>query len=529
MPLPTGTRLGPYEILTLVGAGGMGEVYRARDTKLQRDIAVKVLPDLFVTDPERLARFKREAQVLASLNHPNIAAIYGVEDSNGVEALVLELVDGPTLADRIAQGPIPMAEALAIARQTAEALEAAHEHGIVHRDLKPANVKLRPDGTVKVLDFGLAKALDRLPTSAGVTPSSPTITAQATQPGMILGTAAYMSPEQAQGKHVDRGTDIWAFGAVLFEMITARRAFEADNVSTTLAKIIEREPDWNALPPNTSAAIRHLLRRCLEKDRRRRLRDAGEARIAVEDALSRSSSGQDAGPEIPSGRMRQRSTIAIAGVTLAAVLLIGFLLGGALSRPSQSPPGQTVHFTIVPPPAQSVSINGLDRDLAVSPDGRYLVYVGGVGHQLIVRSLDRLEAVPLAGTAGARMPFISADGRWVGFFAGGAGELRKVPITGGPPVTLCRYQQGPRGASWAPDDTLVFATSDTGTGLLSVTTGTGEAKVLTSPDAKQGERDHLFPSMLPGGSAVLFTVVGNGSIENAQIAVLNLRTNERTT
>ena len=283
MPLQPGGRLSAYEVLGLIGSGGMGKVYRARDSKLNRDIALKVLPEEFALDTDRLARFKREAQVLASLNHPNIAAIYGLEDADGIRALVLELVEGPTLADRIAQGPVPLDEALPIARQVADALEAAHEHGIVHRDLKPANIKLRPDGTVKVLDFGLAKALDSSPSATDVS-QLPTITSPAmTHMGVILGTAAYMSPEQAKGRAVDKRADIWAFGCVLYEMLTGRRTFEGADVSEVLAGVIKSEPDWSGLPADTPTHIRTLLRRCLQKDPQRRLPHIGVARLEIDE------------------------------------------------------------------------------------------------------------------------------------------------------------------------------------------------------------------------------------------------------
>ncbi len=284
MPLTPGTTLGPYSVTALIGQGGMGEVYRARDTKLGRDVALKVLPDVFADDPERLARFQREARVLASLNHPNIASIYGLEESGDTRALVLELVEGPTLAERIAQGAIPVDEALPIAKQIAEALEAAHEKGVIHRDLKPANIKVRDDGTVKVLDFGLAKALDTAP--ADDLDQLPTRTSEATQTGTVLGTAAYMSPEQARGKSVDRRSDIWAFGVVLYEMLTGTRAFQGEAVADCLAKIIERNPDYDALPPDVPPSIRQLVFRCLEKDQRERLRDIGDARIEIKQALA---------------------------------------------------------------------------------------------------------------------------------------------------------------------------------------------------------------------------------------------------
>jgi eukaryotic-like serine/threonine-protein kinase len=310
MAIGPGSRIGPYEVTALIGEGGMGKVWRAHHTGLKRDDALKVLPDAFASDPDRLARFRREAQVLASLNHPNIAHVYGLEQADGVQALVMELVEGPTLADRIAQGPIPVDEALPIAKQITEALEAAHEQGIIHRDLKPANIKVRPDGTVKVLDFGLAKALE--PRSVGIdATASPTITSPAmmTGVGMLLGTAAYMSPEQARGKAVDKRTDIWAFGAVLYEMLTGKRAFAGNDVSETLAAVLKVEPDWNCLPANTPGAVRRLLRRCLQKDAKERLHDISDARIEMQDAQAEATT-----LPIPSitGRPRQRLVWAVA-------------------------------------------------------------------------------------------------------------------------------------------------------------------------------------------------------------------------
>jgi serine/threonine protein kinase len=322
MSLVTGTRFGVYEVLELIGAGGMGEVYRARDTKLQRDVALKSLPELFAADPERLARFKREAQVLASLNHPHIASIYGFEEAGGAHALILELVPGPTLGDRTAQGAVPLDEALPAARQIADALEAAHAQGIVHRDLKPANIKIRPDGTVKVLDFGLARAIDADPAAAAAA-QTPTITSPAmTQRGIILGTAAYMSPEQARGKTVDKRSDIWAFGAVLYEMLAGKRAFEGEEISDTLANILKDQPDWKALPPNTPAAIRRLLRRCLEKDPKRRLHDISDARLELTETESVDRPAATIAPSIAG---RERLAWGILVVSLTGLLAYALL------------------------------------------------------------------------------------------------------------------------------------------------------------------------------------------------------------
>jgi serine/threonine protein kinase/Tol biopolymer transport system component len=523
MSLSAGIRLGPYEILSALGAGGMGEVYRARDTKLGRDVAIKVLPDALAHDPERLARFEREAKTLAALNHPNIAHIHGFEDSTAVPALVMELVEGPTLADRIATGARPIDETLKVAAHIADALAAAHEKGIVHRDLKPANVKITPDGVVKVLDFGLAKAaggestpdLSQSPTLAGVT-----------RDGIILGTAPYMSPEQAKGRPVDKRTDLWAFGAVLYELLTGRRAFTGEGVSDTLAHVLMTEPDWTALPANTPASIRRLLRRCLEKDRKRRLADAADARLEIDDALASPTVETAAPADMPSRRV---APVPIA-FALASGALIAALAMWAVTRPAPRALVSPSRFAIVPPPGQSLAISSFFRDLALSPDGRYLVYRAGgtvTGGPLMVRAMDALDAQPLAGITTARNPFFSPDSRWIGFFDND--ELKKVSVTGGPAITISRLVgPGPRGASWGDDNTIVFATNDPKTGLLRVSADGGEPTVLTTPDASQHEGDHLFPSVLPGGRGVLFTITA-GQAENTQLAVLDLKTGQRKT
>jgi serine/threonine-protein kinase len=560
--LKPGTTLGPYEIVAPLGVGGMGEVYRAHDTKLNRDVALKILPEAFATDPDRLARFTREAQTLAALNHPNIAAICGLEEgpaeaghygSGGhVRALVMELVEGEDLSQKLeglrAKGSgLPIDEALPIAKQIADALEAAHEQGIIHRDLKPANIKVRPDGTVKVLDFGLAKAMD--PAEAGHHDDprgvrlqadlthSPTITTPAmlTGVGVILGTAAYMAPEQARGKTVDKRADIWAFGCVLFEMLTGTRPFPGDDLTDTIAAVVRAEPDWRALPAVTPVGLRRLLTRCLKKDPKARLRDIGEARLQIADLLSgapeeisTATSGAASRPEAAT----RRRIVAMASVTLLVVATA--LATWALTRPvpGKLPP---MRFAIVPPAAQALGINGTDRDIAVSPDGTRLVYVSG-GGQLMVRAFDQLDAVPLRGLTDARSPFFSPDGQWIGFFAGRgfvtgtAGELKKVPVGGGPTVPLCPYRGNPRGASWGPDDTIVFATNDLSSGLLRVSAAGGEPIVLTTPDAANGEGDHLFPSVLPGGRAVVFTITKPGdAFATAQVTLLDLATGHRTT
>jgi len=503
----------------------MGEVYRARDTRLGRDVAVKVLPDVFANDSDRLVRFTREAQTLASLNHPNIAHIHGLEESGHVRALVMELVEGDDLSQRIARGAVPLDEALHIARQIADALENAHEHGIVHRDLKPANIKVRADGTVKVLDFGLAKAMDPPAPIGAIAMNSPTLSVHATQAGSILGTAAYMSPEQAAGKPVDKRSDLWAFGVVVFEMLTGRPVFAGETASHILASVLKSDPDWTALPTGTPAPIRRLLHRCLDKDRKRRLADAADARLEIEEAQAAPSllDDDDASPGAAASRRRP---VALASAALLAGLVLASAATWALKRPAPAKP-QPMRFAIVPPPAQPLAIAGFDRDLAISPDGTHLVYVS-LGGQLMVRVIDQLEAVLIGGVTDARSPFFSPDGRWVGFFSGGAsgGELKKVSIAGGPPLSLCRYSGAPRGASWR-DDKIVFATAGRVSGLLRVSAAGGEPTVVTTLDAAPGRADHLFPSILPGGRAILFTIAGETTDTN-QVAVLDLATGQRT-
>ena len=438
MTLSKGTRLGPYQVERLLGTGGMGEVYRARDTTLNRDVAIKVLLPAVTADPDRLSRFSREAQVLASLNHPHIAQIYGLEDAGGVPALVLELVDGPTLADRIAHGAIPISEALPIAAQIAEALEAAHEQGIIHRDLKPANIKVREDGTVKVLDFGLAKAFDPSRSTGPDPMNSPTITLHATHVGVILGTAAYMSPEQTKGRAVDRRADLWAFGAVLYEMLTGRRAFGGDEVSEILAHVLMEEPDWNALPAGTPLPIRRLLRRCLEKDRKRRLDSAAAARFEVEDAMTAAGENGNGGADSRAA-WRRALPWALTGASAVALALV-LLFGGLRSNVASTAPIR-VHVGL----GAEATLATVDRGSAaiLSPNGQALVFVGqrrtGPA-SLFVRRLDQLDATPLPGTEGAHSPFFSPDGQWIAFFADA--KLKKVALSGGAPVTICDTPDG---------------------------------------------------------------------------------------
>jgi Tol biopolymer transport system component len=519
MPLVPGARIGQYEIVTLLGAGGMGEVYRARDARLQRDVAIKIVRDLGAGGQDRVARFRREAQVLASLNHPHIGAIYGVEEAGESGALILELVDGPTLADRIARGRIPLDEAITIAQQIADALAAAHDHGVIHRDLKPANVKLRPDGTVKVLDFGLAKVFAE--DSVASEPfNSPTLSLGATHVGVILGTAAYMSPEQARGKAVDRRTDVWSFGCVLYEMLTGRRAFGGDEVSDTLAFVITRDVEWDALPKETPQAIRRLLRRCLEKDRARRLRDVGDACLDLNDI----SGGAEAGQASGLGASRRLLGVGLAALAAGAVAATAVLL---FARPWQTtPPRSLERFAIVPPAAAAVGATVYLRTVAISPDGQRILYIT-VDGRLVMRTLDRLDIVPLLETGLPNAPFFSPDGNSVAFLTVGSTEMYSVPGAGGPTIPITRSIGVSRGATWLPDDSIVFATTAAATGLLRVASSGGDPKPITVPDSKAGEIDHVWPEALPGGRAVLFTVVSGGGVANAQIAVVDLQTGTR--
>jgi serine/threonine-protein kinase len=512
LPLLPGTRLGVYEVTAKIGEGGMGQVYLATDTKLKRQVAIKILPPALAADADRLARFQREAEVLASLNHPNIAAIYGLEESGGMTALVMELVEGEDLSQRIRRGAIPLDEALPIARQIAEALEAAHDQGIVHRDLKPANIKVRADGTVKVLDFGLARTVDGSGAGGAAqagAENSPTITTPAmTHAGMILGTAAYMSPEQAKGKAVDRRTDIWAFGVVLFEMLAGERPFVGDDVSEVMAAVLKLEPDWGRLPAGLPDPVRRLLKRCLEKDPKQRSRDIADGFLQLDDALAATpaiSSGQVAVRVMPLWRRAAPVVLGVAVGTLAvgaAWALIG----------SWGPEGAgSIRLSMVPAASRPFAPNAFDRNIAISPDGSRVVYTAGAADEgrLVLRSIDRVEGDLLAGIAGARSPFFSPDGQWIGFFQGNA-QLKKVAVTGGPAITLCEIDGPPRGASWGDDGIIVFATSNETTGLLAVSDRGGDVRAITTVDRTAGGGDHLHPEVLPGGGAVLFTVGNEG-------------------
>jgi len=521
MAIPVGTRLGPYEVLAQIGAGGMGEVYQAHDTKLGRDVAIKVLPPDFLNDPQRLARFQREARMLAALNHPNIATIYGLEQSGGATCLVMELVPGETLANRVKSGPLPVEEAMRLAVQVAEALEAAHEKNIIHRDLKPTNVKVTPEGKVKVLDFGLAKAFAG--DAENDDPSnSPTLSATATMQGVILGTAAYMSPEQARGKMCDKRADIWAFGCLLYELLTGEHMFRGETVTEILAAVLKEEPDWRALPASTPSKIRDLLRRCLQKDLRRRLHDAADARIEIEEALA---APADEEPAAAAKGLRVRwREILVWGV--ASLLLAGFISMAVWKlKPSSTSPPQPVTRTVINlAPGQQLA--GLDSgpSVALSPDGTHLAYVASQGgaQQLYLRVMDTLDAKPIPGTEGAINPFFSPDGQLVGFF--GDGKLKKVSISGGAALTLGDATR-PYGANWGSRGMIAFVPSN-GSGLQQVSDEGGMPQPLTH--LEKGELNHLWPEFLPGGKAVLFAAGSTSfNFTNARVAVQSVGTGER--
>ena len=523
MAIGPGSRIGPYEVTALLGEGGMGKVWRAHHTALKRDDALKVLPDAFASDPDRLARFRREAQVLASLNHPNIAHVYGLEQSNEVQALVMELVEGPTLADRIARGPIPVDEALPIAKQIAEALETAHEQGIIHRDLKPANIKVRADGTVKVLDFGLAKAIEASATAIDAT-TSPTITSPAmTGLGVLLGTAAYMSPEQARGKPVDKRSDVWAFGCVLYEMLTGERAFRGETVSETLAEVMKSEPRWTALPPETPTALRNIVRRCLEKDSRQRTRDIGDVRIGMQDAQAKVASATTplAAPVVI--RRRGRLAWAVAAVVIVSA---GVVASVPYFRraPAEAPP---VRFTVGPP--ETGVFDSAPSFLALSPDGSRLAFVASVSssrpQQLWIRALDSLVAQPLAGTDRASHPFWSADGRFLAFHADGS--LKKVAISGGPTQTLTGGIPAIVGGTWSHDGVVLFALGANPITIQRVSAAGGAATPVTTLDASRQEVAHVWPRFLPDGKHFLY-LAASTQTENTAIYVGSLDSKERT-
>ena len=517
-----GQQISSYQILSLLGAGGMGEVCRAHDHKLGRDVALKVLPEVFSQDSERLARLEREARMLASLNHPHIGAIHTLEESDGVRFLVLELVPGETLAERLKAGPLEVAEALRVCAQIAEALEAAHERGVIHRDLKPANVKVTPEGQVKVLDFGLAKAQ---PAGADLSKAG-TVSAAGTETGVILGTVGYMSPDQARGRAVDKRADIWAFGCVLYELLTGQRAFAGATASDTIAAILEREPDWQALPQTTPASIQALLRRCLRKDSKRRHHDMADARIEIEEALSEPPQAL-AAAELAIGEAQPAPWRRAIPWMLAGLLAV--MLGVALWSPWRaSPPAQRPVSRVVINLPQGQTFWELSPDLGISPDGTQIAYnarTGSSRQQLYVRRLNELESKPISGTAGAYHGSFSPDGKWLAF-GGLDGLLKKVSVSGGALQTLCNYREitaGYLGLSWTPNgDGLIFAGNY---GLFRISAAGGTPEVLASV-VEGVERYHAWPQVLPGGKSVLFTV---GQTSGSSVGLLSLEAGERRT
>ena len=528
-----GTQLGHYEILSPLGKGGMGEVWRAKDTKLGREVAIKTLPEEFAKDEERLARFEREAKLLASLNHPNIATIHGLEEDDGTRFIVLELVGGETLAELLVAGSPPVESALNIALQVAEGLEVAHEKGVIHRDLKPANIKVTPDGQVKVLDFGLAKTVARDRSDAGLS-NSPTLSVAETEQGVILGTAAYMSPEQARGESADRRADIWAFGCVLFEMLTGRGTFDGRTVSDVLAGVLAREPHWDSLPANLHPRLRLLLERCLEKEARDRGHDIADVRVDIQKVL--------AGP----GGVLVQPVADVAGKTrftlpwsLAGIAL-GSLVAGVTVWNLRSPPALEVTRMTVNLPTNLRLSGGfpleqapLGRErpsrlaFAFAPDGRHLVFVGIVGGetQLYLRPMEQGQATAMPGTIGASSPFFSPNGESIGFFLGD--QLKRISVGGGETRTIGTAPGSDFdnfGASWTGEDTILLAGGD---GLFQISANGGTAERLTTVDADQ-EASHSLPELLPGGEAVLFSITrAGGSRSHADIVVHLLETGER--
>ena len=494
-----GTRLGSYEIVSILGEGGMGQVYRARDTKLHREVAIKVLLPAVANDPDRLARFGREAQVLASLNHPNIAQIYGVEEADGVSALVLELVEGDNLADRIARGKLPTSEVFAIARQIAEALEAAHDLGIVHRDLKPANIKVRPDGTVKVLDFGLAKAIEPSGSSGVDAMNSPTLSIHATQAGIILGTAAYMSPEQARGKKVDRRTDIWAFGCVLFEMLTGKRAFPGENSTDTIVAVLSGEPAWKLLPAALTPQGLTVLRRALEKDPKQRLDSAVALRLEIDDWIQH--------PRSPVKRVNARGSLVVAAAVVTAIASTAAAWSYFTDGRKPADTEQLV-FAVEPPLGKSLSPIASYPAFAVSPDSQYLVFTVGdnTNSALALKKRDSIETTLIPGADGGSLPFWSPDSRHIAFFADGA--LKRVPLDGGSAEEVCRVSDvttGALGGTWNEDGVILFSASE---GVMRVSAAGGTpTTVLKHLGGATATMSYRHPAWLPGGKRFLVSVV----------------------
>jgi eukaryotic-like serine/threonine-protein kinase len=523
MTLATGSHLGSFEVLSPLGSGGMGEVYRARDPRLEREVALKILPEKLAADPDRVARFEREARLLASLNHPHIGAVHGFEQADGRHFLVLELVPGETLADRLVRGAIELRQALTLCQQVADALEEAHAKGVIHRDLKPANIKITPEGRVKVLDFGLAKALGD-GDSGPRREDSPTMTRHALSDGLIIGTAGYMSPEQARGLAVDKRADIWAFGCVLYESLTGRRLFGGPSSSDSLAAVLTQEPDWTALPPKTPPLIRSLLRRCLQKEKVSRLHDIGDARLEIEEALREETSdiASAAGVSAPPSPRRL--------LTHTFAFLLGAIVGASVIFLGVRPKavmGTAARLNINLPPESRLrgNIQG-SEPLALSADAGRLAFVGqrpGGHTQIFVRRMDRLTPEPIPGTEEAWLPFLSPDGEWLGFAS--EGKLKKVALAGGQPVVICDAPD-PRGASWGSDGTILLTPNNAG-GLYRVSAAGGVPEAVTHSDRAKNEDGHRWPRLLPGGEAALFSVMPPSGRESQRtIESLNLSTGQ---
>ena len=502
-----GKTLSHYKVLEKIGQGGMGEVYRAEDTNLSREVAIKVLPEQFTKDPQRLARFEREAKLLASLNHPNIAAIYGFEEADDVRFLALELVPGDTLAERVAKGPVPVEEALEVCRQIAEGVEAAHEKGVIHRDLKPANVKVTPEGKVKILDFGLAKALEGETPAPSSLSQSPTLTNAATQAGVILGTAAYMSPEQARGEATDKKADVWAFGCVLFEMLTGRQTWGGRTVTDVIAALVAREPEWNSLPPNLHPRLRLLLERCLEKEPKDRYQGIGDARVDIQTVLAD-----------PSGVLVQPTGDVVQAapeskLPWVAAIVLGIVVAGVAGwslRPSE--PGSVGRFRHVLPEGQQFTS---DRPVvAVSPDGSRMVYVAN--QQLYLRAMDALESTPIAGTdESPATPFFSPDGQWIGYWSTNDSQLKKIAVSGGVPVTLSDAENPFGPPVWGNDDMIIWGQPE---GIMRVSGNGGTPELLFAGEGL------VFPQMLPDGESVLLS---RGNRDSGQVVVHSLESGEQ--
>ena len=519
-PTLTGQQLGPYQVQDLLGVGGMGQVYRARDTRLGRDVALKVLPRLFAADAERVARFDREARLLASLNHPNIAAIYGFEQASGVHALVLELVEGPTLADRLQRGPVPIAEALSIARQIAGALEAAHERRVVHRDLKPQNIKVTPEGTVKVLDFGLAKVAIAAANDPDNSATS-TTPLDETRDGVILGTASYMSPEQSRGHAVDKRTDIWAFGCVLYEMLTGHAVFAGETLSDTLAAVLKQEPDWQALPADTPAGIRSVLRHCLKKDRVDRLHDIADARIDIEEAIAEPTAIPQSGT---ARRAAAQWVRAIPWLLAAGSVVVALLVLQQRARPTASSATRVTRLDLdLPAGVELVAV--YPPAMVLSPDGTRVAFVGALrgSRQLYTRRLDQFETVPIGGTENANTVFTSPDGRSLGFITADL-ALKKVSLADGLVTTIEHDAEFSTGAAWGPDDLITFVRAGA---LWQVPAAGGAAKQLTTLDGQKRELLHAWPSVVADGRILLFASITGSNRGASHIEALSLRTGQR--